>query len=60
MSKKRERMKVGRQSAAIPTVRSMTDLDPVAPAATPGVPAPEKPADEPSEELTRTIKSAYQ
>ena len=60
MKKKRERMKVGRQSAAVPAVRSMTDLDPVAPAATSSVARSEKPADEPSEELIRTIKAAYQ
>ena len=60
MRKKREGMKAGRQSAAIPPVRSMTDLEPAAPAATSGIAEAEKPADEPSEELTRTIKSAYQ
>ena len=58
MKKKRERMKGGRQSAVIPPVRSMTDL--ATPAATSGAAESEKPADEPSEELTRTIKSAYQ
>jgi hypothetical protein len=55
-----ERVKVGRRSLTLPGVRSMTDVDPVAPATKPGVGEPEKPTDEPSEELTRTIKAAYQ
>lgn len=38
----------------------MTDPDPVAPVTAPGDGEPEKPADELSEELTRTIKAAYQ
>jgi hypothetical protein len=54
------RSKGGRRSAAVPAVRSMTDLDPVAPATTPGAGEPESPADEPGEEITRTIKAAYQ
>jgi hypothetical protein len=63
MKKKRlpragERMKVGRRMLTVPGVRSMA-IDPVAPAAKPGI-EPEKPADELSEELTRTIKAAYQ
>ena len=57
---RKKQVKVGRRSLAIPPVRSMTDEGPVAPAATPGAAEPEKPADEPSEELIRTIKSAYQ
>jgi hypothetical protein len=65
MGKKRlpgagERVKVGRRSLTLPGVGSMTDVDPVAPATKPGVGEPEKPADEPSEELTRMIKAAYQ
>ena len=65
MQKKRlpragERVRVGRRSLTLPGVRSMTDPDPVAPATKSGVGEPEKPADEPSEELTRTIKAAYQ
>ena len=55
-----ERVKVGRRLVTLPGVRSMTDPHTAAPAATPGVGEPEKPADEPSEELTRTIKAAYQ
>jgi hypothetical protein len=55
-----ERVKIGRRSGAVPPVRSMTDLDPVAPATTSAVGEPERPADEPSEEVTRTIKAAYQ
>ena len=56
-----ERVKVGRRLLTLPGVRSMTAPDPVAPPATkPGVGEPEKPAEELSEELTRTIKAAYQ
>jgi hypothetical protein len=55
-----ERVKVGRRSLTLPGVRSMTDLDPVAPATKPGVGEPEKSTDELSEELIRTIKAAYQ
>ena len=63
MKKKRlpragERVKVGRRVLTVPGVRSM-DADPVAPAAKPGV-EPEKPTDELSEELTGTVKAAYQ
>ncbi len=65
MSKKRlprrgERVKVGRRLVRVPGVRSMTDADPAAPAATPGAGEPETPTDELSEELTRTVKGAYQ
>lgn len=65
MGKKRlpgagERVKVGRRLVTLPGVRSMTDAVPAAPARTPGVGEPVKPADELSEELTRTIKAAYQ
>jgi hypothetical protein len=55
-----ERVKVGRRLVTLPGVRSMTDPDPVAPATKPGVGEPETPTDEPNEELTRTIKAAYQ
>jgi hypothetical protein len=51
-------VKVGRRLVPLPDVRSMTS-DPVAPATKP-VGETEKPSDEPSEELTRTIKKAYQ
>jgi hypothetical protein len=54
-----ERVKVGRRLVTLPGVRSMTDADPVAPATKPGDGEPEKPTDELSEELTRTIKAAY-
>ena len=64
MSKKRlprtgERVKVGRRLVMVPGVRSMTDPDPAVPATTSGVGEPE-PTDELSEELTRTVKAAYQ
>jgi hypothetical protein len=55
-----ERVKVGRRLVMLPGVRSMTDPGPVAPATKPGVGEPAKPTDEPSEELIRTIKTAYQ
>ena len=55
-----ERVRIGRRLVTLPGVRSMTDPDPVAPGSKPGVGEPEKPTDEPSEELTRTIKKAYQ
>lgn len=55
-----ERVKVGRHLVTLPGVRSMTDPDPVALAMKPGGGEPEKPNDELSEELTRTIKAAYQ
>ena len=65
MGKKRlpgagERVKVGRRLVTLPGVRSMTDPNPIAPATKPGVGEPEKPTDELSEELTRTVKAAYQ
>ena len=52
-------VKVGRRLVPLPGVRSMTS-DPVAPAPKAGDGKTEKPTDEPSEELTRTIKKAYQ
>ena len=65
MGKKRlpgagERVKVGRRLVMVPGVRSMTDPDPAVPAATSGVGEPERPTDELSEELARTVKAAYQ
>ena len=54
-----ERVKVGRRLVPLPGVRSMTS-DSVAPAPKAGDGKREKPTDEPSEELTRTIKKAYQ
>ena len=55
-----ERVKVGRRLVTLPGVRSMTDPNPVAPATKSDSGGPEKPTDELSEELTRTIKAAYQ
>jgi hypothetical protein len=54
------RVKVGRRLVTVPGVRSMTDPAAAAPAAKPGVGEPERPTDELSEELTRTIKASYQ
>lgn len=53
------RVEVGRRLVALPRVRSMMS-ESVAPATTPGDGKAEKPANEPSEELTRMIKKAYQ
>jgi hypothetical protein len=55
-----ERVKVGRRLVTMPGVRSMADADPAAPATKPDAGEPKKPSDEMSEELTRTIKAAYQ
>ena len=65
MGKKRlpragERVKVGRRLVTLPGVRSMTAPGPVVSTAKSGVGEPEKPTDELSEELIRTIKAAYQ
>ena len=65
MGKKRlpragERVKVGRRLVTLPGVRSMTDAAPTAPTKKSDSVEPERPADELSEELTRTIKAAYQ
>ena len=57
---KKKRVRVGRRVVTLPSVKSKTDLQPVAPATKPGDGEPEKPTDELSEELTRTIKAAYQ
>jgi hypothetical protein len=54
------RVKVGRRLLVLPGVRSMTNPDPVAPATKPGDVEPNKPTDELNEELTQTIKAAYQ
>ena len=55
-----ERVKVGRRLFTMPGVAAMTDANPVAPATKSGNGEPERPADELSEELTRTVKAAYQ
>jgi hypothetical protein len=55
-----ERVKVGRRLVTLPGVRSMSETTPVAPATKSDSGEPERPADELSEELTRTIKAAYQ
>jgi hypothetical protein len=55
-----DRVKVGRRSFTVPGVRSLTDSDPGAPATKPGDGEPEAPTEELSEELTRTVKAAYQ
>jgi len=55
-----ERVKVGRRLFSVPGVRSMKDPTPVAPAAKSGGGELEKPTDELIEELTRTVKAAYQ
>jgi hypothetical protein len=65
MGKKRlpragERVKVGRRLVTLPGVRSMTDAAPAAATKKPDSVGPEQPADELSEDLTRTIKAAYQ
>ena len=55
-----KRVKIGRRLLVLPAVRSMTDIDPVVPAIKADAGEAEKPTDELSEELTRTIKAAYQ
>ena len=65
MKKKRlarpgERVRIGRRLVMLPGVRSMTDAAPTAPTKKSDSVEPEKPADELSEELVRTIKAAYQ
>jgi hypothetical protein len=55
-----ERVKVGRRLFTVPGVTSMTDPNPVAPTRTSGDGESEKPTDELTEELTRTVKVAYQ
>ena len=65
MKKKRlpragERVKVGRRLFTVPGVASMTDPVAVAPATKSGDGKSNKPTDELTEELTRTVKAAYQ
>ncbi|GEP60800.1 hypothetical protein RSO01_79660 [Reyranella soli] len=57
-SKAGARVKAGRRLLMMPGVRTMTD--PVAPPTKPGAGEAGKPTDELNEELTRTIKAAYQ
>jgi len=57
---KRRIPRTGRKSFAVPSVKSMADSDPPAPAAKPGAGEPEKPADGSTERLIRMIKAAYQ
>jgi hypothetical protein len=59
-SKAGARVKAGRRLLMMPGVRTMTDPDPVAPPTKPGAGEAGKPTDELNEELTRTIKAAYQ
>jgi hypothetical protein len=54
-----ERVKVGRRLITVPGVTSMTNPNPAA-AAKPGECEAERPANEPTEELTRMVKAAYQ
>ena len=53
-----ERVKVGRRLITVPGVTSMTNPTPAAAAPKPA--ELEKPTDELTEELTRTVKAAYQ
>ena len=55
-----ERVKVGRRLITVPGVTSMTNPNPAAAATKPGHGELEKPTDELTEELTRTVKAAYQ
>jgi hypothetical protein len=55
-----ERVKVGRRLITVPGVASMMKATPVAPATKPGDSESEKAAGELTEELARTVKSAYQ
>jgi hypothetical protein len=55
-----ERVKVGRRLITVPGVASMTNPKPAAAATKPGHAELEKPTDELTEELTRTVKAAYQ
>jgi hypothetical protein len=55
-----ERVKVGRRLITVPGVTSMTEAKPALPATKPDADELERPTDEPTEELTRTIKAAYQ
>ncbi|WP_421999834.1 hypothetical protein [Reyranella sp.] len=53
-------VKGGGRSVAVPAVKSMADVDPVAPSTASGAGDSEHPPDGPDDELTRTIKAAYQ
>ena len=55
-----ERVKVGRRLITVPGVTSMTNPTPAAAAPKPGHGELERPTDELTEELTRTVKAAYQ
>jgi hypothetical protein len=55
-----ERVKVGRRLITVPGVTSMTNPNPAATATKPGECEAERPANEPTEELTRMVKAAYQ
>jgi hypothetical protein len=55
-----KRVRVGRRLLVLPGVPSMTNPDPVTPAAKPGAGEPDMPSDELNEELIQTIKAAYQ
>ena len=55
-----ERVKVGSRLLTVPGVTSMTDANPVAPTRKSGDGELQKPTDELTEELTRTVKAAYQ
>ena len=50
----------GQMTPLVPGVRSMTDANPVTPPPKSGDGGSEKPTDELTEELTRTVKAAYQ
>jgi hypothetical protein len=55
-----ERVKVGRRLITVPGVTSMTKSNPAAAATKPSDSELERPTDELTEELTRTVKAAYQ
>jgi hypothetical protein len=55
-----DRVKVGRRLLTMPGVTSMTDPNSVAPPTKAGNGESERPTDELTEELTRTVKAAYQ
>ena len=54
-----ERVKVGRRLITLPGVTAMTDGS-TTPATKPGDSESERPTDELTEELARTVKAAYQ
>ncbi len=56
----KRQVKVGRRIVTPPSVKSMTDSEPAAPAAQPGQEDAKKPTDEPSDDIIRIIKAAYQ